>query len=1053
MKRISLVLMALLICHCVFGAERNSFLDLGRRAGVEGGFVVKLGADLDGLKMDPAGKSPFLVQILDSDPNDVAVARAALKRSGLYGPVSVERFQDSKLPYIDNLVNLLVSDGTEKVSMEEVRRVLSPGGLAFVKLDGEWQDFRKPYPDEMDEWTHYQHDAAGTMVSKDEKIGYPVRTQWVGGPKWLRSHEFTSSMHGMVSANGRVFYIIDKGLRFHMYMPARWTIVARDAFSGKILWDRPIKNWFSHLWPMKSGPATAPRRLVAKGNSLYITLGVNAALSKLDAATGKLLHKYEGTKATEEVLQKDDVLYLLVDSDRESVGYRQTESDRSHWKKARARANAMGWTPQEPTRTIMAVSEDSGEILWKCETQIAPLTLTVGDRNVFYYNGNQMVALKRENGKQAWISDSVGKHIVSMGYADRVVFSDGVVALCSRNRAYGFDVEDGSKLWKNHLHNTGHNSPNDIFIINGLVWSAETGRSQRDGNTVATAYDLHTGDRVQQFTNEFAEGQVVMHQRCYPGRATENYLLTSGEGTEMLNLSSRKYKLQHWLRGNCIYGIMPANGLIYKPADSCACFYQSKLNHFYALSSEPSSGKSDEMGAGEKLEKGPAYGRIKPSKSDIQDWPMYRHDAERSGCVESGLPSKLQGHWQTDIGGRLSAISVADGKAFVSAIDRHTLYALNAESGEVVWQFTAGGRIDSPPTFYNGRVIFGSADGWVYCLRSSDGELSWRCRIAPGPEKIVSYQQVESVWPVHGSVLVYNGEVYCLAGRNMFVDGGMHLVRLDALSGRKISSTVMDDINPETGKTLHESLGYKALPVANPDILSCDGNYVYLKSQKISLGGKRVDIGIEDGKGKSKRQRGENRHLFCPTGFLDDAWFHRSFWIYGLNAGEGHGLYTKPAKKTAVGRIMTFDEDAIYGLRSSKYADAMHPRPSHYLYAAQKKGKTKEIWRLKSYPVLANAMALAKDKLVLAGPRDLVDEGKAFGYLPGADEEINRQLLAQEKEWQGENGSVLRSVSLKNGETIFESRLSALPVWDGMAIARNKLYISLQDGTVVCVGE
>ena len=36
---------------------------------------------------------------------------------------------------------------------------------------------------------------------------------------------------------------------------------------------------------------------------------------------------------------------------------------------------------------------------------------------------------------------------------------------------------------------------------------------------------------------------------------------------------------------------------------------------------------------------------------------------------------------------------------------------------------TAGlpGRVDSPPSIRDGRAYFGSADGWVYCLRARDG--------------------------------------------------------------------------------------------------------------------------------------------------------------------------------------------------------------------------------------------------------------------------------------------------------------------------------------------
>ena len=123
----------------------------------------------------------------------------------------------------------------------------------------------------------------------------------------------------------------------------------------------------------------------------------------------------------------------------------------------------------------------------------------------------------------------------------------------------------------------------------------------------------------------------------------------------------------------------------------------------------------------------------------------------------------------------------------MAAVDAHTVHALDADTGKAAWSYTAGGRVDSPPTIYRGRVLFGSADGWVYCLRAGDGRLAWRFRAAPEDRRLVAYEQLESAWPVSGSVLVQGDVVCCVAGRSAFLDGGMRLVRLDAASGRQFS--------------------------------------------------------------------------------------------------------------------------------------------------------------------------------------------------------------------------------------------------------------------------
>jgi len=128
----------------------------------------------------------------------------------------------------------------------------------------------------------------------------------------------------------------------------------------------------------------------------------------------------------------------------------------------------------------------------------------------------------------------------------------------------------------------------------------------------------------------------------------------------------------------------------------------------------------------------------------------------------------------------LKAYALDDGRLLWGSKDRvnlgYTVYAMDGSSGKILWSYCAGGRVDTPPTYYRGLVLFGSRDGWVYCLRASDGELAWRFRAAPQWEHLAcAFDRVESLWPVHGSVLVLGDVVYLSAGRSTFLDGGMVL--------------------------------------------------------------------------------------------------------------------------------------------------------------------------------------------------------------------------------------------------------------------------------------
>ena len=138
----------------------------------------------------------------------MAKSRAYLRDKGKLGGVTVIQWDGKRLPYADNLVNLLIDTGAAaKIAKSEILRVLVPGGVAMV--GGERTV--KPWPTEIDEWTHFLHDASGNAVARDSRVGPPRNLQWLGGPVWSRSHEYDSSLSAMVSARGRIFYIFDEG--------------------------------------------------------------------------------------------------------------------------------------------------------------------------------------------------------------------------------------------------------------------------------------------------------------------------------------------------------------------------------------------------------------------------------------------------------------------------------------------------------------------------------------------------------------------------------------------------------------------------------------------------------------------------------------------------------------------------------------------------------------------------------------------------------------------------------------------------------------------------
>ena len=658
-----------------------------------------------------------------------------------------------------------------------------------------------------------------------------------------------------------------------------------------------------------------------------------------------------------------------------------------------------------------------------------------------------------------------------------------------------FAAEDGRTLWTAPHHRGGHMSPDDMLVIGGLVWSGAIANGSDSGTF--TGRDLHTGEVKMEFPPDIRIDWF--HHRCYRSRATDKYFIASRTGIEFIDLQAEHWDVNHWVRGGCLYGFMPANGLTYAPPHSCGCFLESKLFGLNALSADsPGRRLPKFLPDKARLERGPAYEALTPSPlNSSDDWPTYRHDAARSGATACSVPTELKRQWEVDLGGKLSSLAVAGGKVLLAAIDTHTIHALDASTGKPAWTFTAGGRIDSPPTIHEGRVLFGSADGWVYSLRAADGALAWRFRAAPLDRRLMAYEQLESVWPVSGSVLVQNGSVYCVAGRSAFLDGGLRLLRLDPATGRKLSETVIDDRDPETGENLQTHVQGQDMPVALPDVLSADGRSIYMRSQAFDLDGNRRNIApLKLGRGRRGEAPNEvldevGDHLFSRSGFLDDSWFFRSYWIYGKQVNSNYGGWLQPGHFAPCGRLMVFDDQRVYGFdRKPEYLCNASVQ-EYYLYAADRqvtdegiarvqaaarridaaskdRGATSSDWAVRKRfslseqqaarfhwaegkpPLQARAMVLAGSVLFVAGPPDVLDEEEAL-RSPDAPT-IREKLEAQTAALTGKMGGLLLAASAEDGRCLAAYELGCMPTFDGMAASGGRLYLTTIDGKVLCLG-
>ena len=1058
------LLICWLACSIGFGADARDADrgDLARQifvdTEVQGGLIVHVGCRHGKLTAALRFSERYVVQGLDVDRTNLERARSHIGSLDLYGPVSVAWFDGRRLPYADNLVNLVVSEDLGSVPMEEVMRVLAPRGVAYVKQGGSWKRIDNPWPNEIDEWTHWLHGSDGNPVARDTVVGPPRQMQWFAKPTWSRSHEKSPSLTGMVSSGGRLFYILDEGpASIGGPLPDRWRLVARDAFSGVLLWKRPVPDWGWRAWspgePMNlrwGNPRFIHRRLVAVEDRVYVTLGYGAPVAALDAATGKTIQTYRGTENTSEILYHQGILVLSMATEAKTA------------------------TAHAPALKILAIVAATGQQIWKAGPfaslydlgergksnvlKQGRLMVAAGGDRVYCVTQTDILALDLSDGKTAWtvprpaavlpaakgqaavkkVRLAASKMFTNLG---SIMYQDGRV-FCTQphvptNKLVNnvpmtlicLSAKTGVQQWRRICGDWSYTTNLNVYAARGLLWVHE---DRQLGPYELLGLVPETGEVEVRYDLESVLA-TRHHHRCYRNKATENFLLMGKEGVEYVNLQNGAVQPHRWLRGMCLYGIMPANGLLYVPPQACSCNPMTMLQGYWALAPASSLPDVPAEEAGERLKKGPAYSAaIDRGVDSPGDWPMYRHDPLRSGATRSSVDAaKLRERWKTRIGGRLTGPVAAGGRVYLGRRDTHELLALDAVEGAVVWRYRMGGEMDTPPTVYQGLVLAGCWDGWVYCLRASDGELVWRFRAAPRERYVVAEDRVVSAWPVHGSVMIQDGIAYVTAGRSSFLDGGLRLYMLDPRTGK-----VLNEKTLYTEQTDQEAF-YEGV---TSDLLVSDSEGLFMRHLRIdpnTLELTRMSwwgfTGPEQ-KGKDRpyvERRGlpvtERRYTYLRSGqgFLDDSLYGRT--QFHLEGGESCHL-------------LCFDQQRSYGFQlSAGTGHFVFFTPGGEGYSilcfdrehepARKQGK---IWEEK-LPLRVQAMVLAGENLFLGGVPDRIDPNDPLASF------------------DGRAGASLAAIEAETGRKLSKLELDAAPVFDGLIAAAGRLYLTDRAGNVLCL--
>lgn len=971
-------------------------------AGVKQGLCLHLGCGQESsaaLTAQLAQQSEMLVDGLAVDAAAAQRARRIIAVKNLLGRATAEVLPLDPLPYLIDTANLIVVEDpagltAKGLKMEDVERVLAPGGVLCVRKDGKWTKSTKARPKEADDWTHPTHGPDGNLVSRDKLVHFPVGVRWLDGIP-MNFHGWAAN-RAWVVANGRCFTLGTTEYENLAPAPAgkhkaQAYLTARDAFNGIPLWK--INCRMDAEGAALNYHNTLP--LVADGRRVYTVVG--GLLVALDAATGKQLVSYPVKYTPMRLALSQGILVC------------------STWGAWDNKGNIWGeWNTNTAEGSVVAFDAESGKIKWSIDKPAHQVLIADGAVYTVMQTPvpkrlREIVTFDLDTGKQLWTvphTQFVNKPEVEVawnGYKpnmDLICAGEGIVSVANYD-THTVSIrsrDDGKVLWELKSVNKGW--PENgywTFLVDGVLWHKT---KRYDPKTGEEKGSLPWGVNSGGCTPGLVAGHIY-----YESRGSNYFQFTLPENSKDKAVSQHtRYTAA---RGACVVGAIAANGMFYTAQNNCACA-PGQFPGFIAFGPNdvPSAAEFD---AARPLEKGPAYGKAQPPAAGGSDWPTFLHDADRSTATSAKVAAKLKVEWEVSLAkppeGPLATAwnsrllpcltppVIAGGKAFAAAIHAGQVRAVDTATGKLLWTASVGGRIDSPPTIHAGLCLVGCHDGWLYAFSAADGQLAWRMRLAPKERRMVAYGQMESVWPAIGSPLVLNDVLYASAGRSTDSDGGVAVLAIEPKTGAQIWAKTISAAGRQN------------------DTLVAHGSKVAMHE---------VELDAQTGALQKP-----------PAGAQTVPYAGKVPGLYGLVDYNQSRANLRCSGGHKIGPVMA---DLISRNDSTIFAYNIALR--HYFALTQDAilhGAEKDLWKRKDFawrlPVPDGcqpvAMIRCADALVLAGPKYDRKTDQASGFL-----------------WL---------VSCQDGTKALDLPLDVPPVCNGLAAAGQRLYVSLQDGRLLCL--
>ncbi len=436
-----------------------------------------------------------------------------------------------------------------------------------------------------------------------------------------------------------------------------------------------------------------------------------------------------------------------------------------------------------------------------------------------------------------------------------------------------------------------------------------------------------------------------------------------------------------------------------------------------------------------------------------EDWPTYHHDSARTGITSESLNLPLTEHWSFEtlgepvpgwadpheeaIEGNIETprvryddvyhVAVVDGTVYFGSSAENKVRAIDAATGKVRWSVFTGAAVRLAPSVRNGRVYFGSDDGFVYCVSAADGKTVWKFRGAPTDDRLLGRGKMISLWPIRTGVLVDNGTAYFGAG--IFPGERVYLYAVNADTGKLVWKN--DYMSYPSGGTSTRFYGF-----------SPQGYMLASATRLFVPSGRNVPAAFDRTNGKFVYQRGPG---WRSAGLVGGT--------YALLVGDH--FYSGAAQVLAYNRESGSTGFAYYRGRRL----IVSPEFSYMLSDTGVSALDRELYPAAS--AKRQQLVTQRRNVTRAKPTDLDDQLKLL------DDEVteNEAILEAARPWRraipgfesmilaggtvliGGDGEV-QALDVASGDTKWAGKINGIA--KGLAVADGRLLVSTDEGTIYC---